>query len=263
MKLLLAALILPAAIVVAIAAFETRVFYPLPANGPTRGIVWDGRTFVSKTDFGRWLRSRGSSYAIWARRHPLRAGLKPKRSTQRLAARNVQARAKAKAESRAKAQDRAMGEKSSGSNGVILAVALAIAALLLGIVLLKRRPRRSLSPRKDVSLPTGVSQRKDVSPRKDVSLQKAFSWAKRVSSRKGISPKQPLEGAVRRGAAVAEGGAHVTLRWAFATAQRSLGLTATAPALARRRRAELAWYLAMALFAAGIGLVVTVWLNGA
>src|ERR671934_136370 len=152
---------------------------------------------------------------------------------------------------------RAMGERSSGSNGVILAVALAIAALLLGIVLLKRRPRRSLSRRKDVALRTGVS------PRKDVSLQKAFSWAKHVSSRKGISSKQPLEGAVRRGAAVAEEGAHVTLRWAFATAQRSLGLTATAPALARRRRVELAWYLTMALFAAGIGLVVTVWLNGA
>jgi hypothetical protein len=257
MKLLLAALILPAAIVLAIAAFETRVFYPLPANGPTRGIVWDGRTFVSKTDFARWLRSRGSSYAIWARRHPVRAGLKPNPSSQRLAARNLQAKAKAKAESRAKAQGRAMGERSSGSNGVILAVALAIAALLLGIVLLKRRPRRSLSRRKDVALRTGVS------PRKDVSLQKAFSWAKRVSSRKGISSKQPLEGAVRRGAAVAEEGAHVTLRWAFATAQRSLGLTATAPALARRRRVELAWYLTMALFAAGIGLVVTVWLNGA
>jgi hypothetical protein len=258
MKLLLAALILPAAIVIAIAAFETRVFYPLPANGPTRGIVWDGRTFVSKTDFARWLRSRGSSYAIWARRHPVRAGLKPNRTTQRLAARNVQA--KAKAEARAKAQGRAMGEKSSGSNGVILAVALAIAGLLLGIVLLKRRPRRGLS---DVPPRKRVPVRKSVPLRKGVSVLKAVFSRKRVSSRKSVSPKQPLEGAVRRGAAVAEDGAHVTLRWAFATAQRSLGLAATAPALARRRRAELAWYLTMTLFAAGIGLVVSVWLNGA
>ena len=198
MKLLLAALILPAAIVVAIAAFETRVLYPLPANGPTRGIVWDGRTFVSRTDFARWLRSRGSSYAAWARRHPVRAGLKSKRSPQRLAARNVQA--KAKAESRAKAQGRAMGERSSGSNGVILAVALAIAALLLGIVLLKRRPRRIVSPR------TGISVRKGISLRKSALLRNG------LSRRKGVSPKQPLEGAVRRGAAVAEEGAHVTLR---------------------------------------------------
>jgi hypothetical protein len=225
MKLVVAALILPAAIVLAIAAFETRVFYPLPSNGPTRGIVWDGRTFVSKTDFGRWLRSRGSSYAVWARRHPVyagikpNAGVKPKPTRQRLALRNVQA--KAKERPRPKAEAPAMGEKRSTSNGLILIVALGVAAALLGSVLLKRRPRR------------------------------------------GVSPKQPLEGAVRRGAAVAEEGAHVTMRWAAATAHRSLGLAATATFGARRRRAEFVWYFAMALFAAGIGLVVTVWLNGA
>src|ERR671936_122429 len=107
MKLLVAALILPAAVVLAIAAFETRVVYPLPTNEPTRGIVWDGRTFVSKGDFGRWLRSHGSSYAVWARRHPVQAGIKPSPSRptpQRLAARNFQA--KAKEQSKPKAQER-------------------------------------------------------------------------------------------------------------------------------------------------------------
>jgi hypothetical protein len=211
MKLLVAALILPAAIVLAIAAFETRVFYPLPANGPTRGIVWDGRTFVTKTDFGRWLRSRGSSYAIWARRHPVQAGIKPTSSSpshQQLAARNV------------KAKGQTVGKKRSSNAGILL-VGLAIVGGLLAIVLVKRRPRPHLSS------------------------------------------KQPLEDVVRRGAAVAEGGAHLTKRWAAETAHRSFDLAATATWTARHRRSEVAWYLATALFAAGIGLVVTVWLSGA
>jgi hypothetical protein len=213
MKLLVAALILPAAIVLAIAAFETRVVYPLPTNAPTRGIVWDGRTFVSKTDFARWLRSRGSSYVVWARRHPVQSGIKPTLSTpspQQLAARNM----------KAKAKGGDVGKKRSSNVGILLA-ALAVAAGLLAIVLLKRRPRPHLSS------------------------------------------KQPLEGVVRRGAAVAEGGAHLTRRWAAETAHRSLELAATATWSARHRRSEVAWYFATALFAAGIGLVVTVWLSGA
>jgi hypothetical protein len=228
MKLLVAALILPAAIVLAIAAFETRVFYPLPSNGPTRGIVWDGHTFATKTDFARWLRSQGSSYAIWARRHPVRAGIPPspsKPTPQRLAARNFQA--KAKEQAKPKGQTRAMGEKRSGSNATILLLALAVVGLLLGIVLVKRRPQKA------------------------------------SSHRKVVLPKQPLEDVVRRGAAVAEGGAHVTMRWAAVTAHRSLDRAAIATLGARRRRTEVAWYLAMALFAVGIGLVVTVWMNGA
>jgi hypothetical protein len=216
MKLLVAALILPGAIVLAIAAFETRVVYPLPSNEPTRGIVWDGRTFVSKTDFARWLRSRGTSYALWARRHPVRAGIKPtpsRPSPQRLAARNMQANEKGQA----KTQE--VGKQRSSNVGILL-VALAIAGGLLAIVLLKRRPRPQLSS------------------------------------------TQPLEEVVRRGAAVAEGGAYLTRRWAAGTAHRSVELATTATWSARRRRSEVAWYFATALFAVGIGLVVSVWLSG-
>jgi hypothetical protein len=219
MKLVTAALILPAAIVLAIAAFETRVVYPLPTNQPTRGLVWDGRTFVSKTDFARWLHSRGSSYAIWARRHPVLAGIKPtptrsKPSPQRLAARNLQAKEKGTA------KGEKVGKKRSSNAGILL-VALAIVAGLLAIVLIKRRPRPLLSS------------------------------------------KQQLEDVVRRGAAVAEGGAHLTRRLAAETAHRSLELAAPATWSARRRRSEVAWYLATALFAAAVGVVVSVWLSGA
>jgi len=69
MKLLVLALILPAAIVLGIAAFETRIFYQPPTTAPAAGIVWHGRTFAARDDFARWLRSRGVRYAVWARRH--------------------------------------------------------------------------------------------------------------------------------------------------------------------------------------------------
>jgi hypothetical protein len=72
-----AALILPAVIAFGIAGFEMRVAHPLPSNGPTKGIVWGDHTFVSQMAFARWLRSRGVNYRVWARRHPVRAGLAP------------------------------------------------------------------------------------------------------------------------------------------------------------------------------------------
>jgi len=59
------------------------------------------------------------------------------------------------------------------------------------------------------------------------------------------------------------------MRWAGATALRFGGLVASATVIprhnlsARRNRGELAWYLATAVLAAGVAVVVTVWLNRA
>ncbi len=79
MRLLVLALILPAAIVLGIAAFETRIFYPPPSNAPAAGIVWHGHTFAARDDFARWLRSRGVRYTVWAGRH--QAFLRSRRRT--------------------------------------------------------------------------------------------------------------------------------------------------------------------------------------
>jgi len=209
MRLFVAVLILPAVIVLGIATFETRIFYPLPSNGPTRGIVWDGRTFATRTDFARWLRSRGVPYRVWARRHPVLAGLTPSRSAQQAARLKAGARNKRQTGS-------GWGLLGLGGGAAVLAV------LSLGIVSVRRRRRPG----------------------------------------SGGSARQSLDVAVRRGATVAERGARLTRRWATVTAQRSLTLATTATS-SPRRRSELAWYLTTALFAAGIGLIVAVWLNGA
>jgi hypothetical protein len=63
--------------------------------------------------------------------------------------------------------------------------------------------------------------------------------------------------------AIAERGARLAMRGASATAARSFALAASATVTSRRRRGDLAWYLAATLLAAGIGLLVTVWLNPA
>jgi hypothetical protein len=70
MKFLGTFLIAPALSVLALALLETRVIYPPPANGATKGIVWGGHTFATRADFARWLRSRGVAYRVWVRRHP-------------------------------------------------------------------------------------------------------------------------------------------------------------------------------------------------
>jgi len=68
-KFLATFLIAPALSVLALALLETRVIYAPPANGATKGIVWDGHTFATRADFARWLRSRGVAYWVSGRRN--------------------------------------------------------------------------------------------------------------------------------------------------------------------------------------------------
>jgi hypothetical protein len=75
MKFGVVALLVSATIVIGIAAFETHALFPAPSNARAEGIVWHGRTFVTRRDFARWLRARGVSYAAWARKHPSLAGI--------------------------------------------------------------------------------------------------------------------------------------------------------------------------------------------
>jgi hypothetical protein len=220
-KLLAATLILPAAIVLAIAAFETRIFYPAPSNAPTRGIVWDGHTFAVRGDFARWLRSRGIRYRVWARRHPLVVGYATNKRAHPPA---QQAEAR-----RARPKGSDWGVKSLGGVAVL-------ASLGLGVVLVRRRRPRS----------SGGSGARPT-------LRWAAATARLLSSL--------ARSLARRAAPAAKGGARLMLRWANATALLSLSLGASSVDTIRRRRSEFAWYLATALLAAGIGVVATVWLN--
>jgi hypothetical protein len=72
---LLAALVLPALLALAIAVTAVRLVGGL-STAPRpheQGIVWGKRTFVNRAELGRWLNSQGRSYEVWARRHPAKA----------------------------------------------------------------------------------------------------------------------------------------------------------------------------------------------
>lgn len=49
---------------------------PTASNPVTRtqGVKWGGRNFTSRAALGGWLKSHGSSYQVWAQRHPEAAG---------------------------------------------------------------------------------------------------------------------------------------------------------------------------------------------
>jgi hypothetical protein len=142
MKLVAATLILPAVIVLGIAALEMGVLYPPPSNKPTQGVVWRGNTFVNRAEFARWLRARGISYRVWARRHPALTGFELRnRSAQRSTRRKT----------------KAGGTRDNGSSWVVEGVgggAALLTVLGLGIMLVRRRQRLGSGwPRVSLSLP--------------------------------------------------------------------------------------------------------------
>jgi hypothetical protein len=46
-------------------------------------LVWSGRVFVDPATFKRWLEKRDTSYAAWARRHPLAVAILERAHTRR------------------------------------------------------------------------------------------------------------------------------------------------------------------------------------
>lgn len=206
MRLLAAALVLPAIVVLAIATFETGVLVRPGSNKPAEGIVWDNHTFANRAEFARWLRSHGTSYRVWARRHPSLSGVQPRQQR--------------------KPAEEARQKPSVWSPELLGGLAAVLAAVGLGIVFVRRSRPGSLR-----------------------------------SGTRGLDLK------VRRVVAAAQRAAWPTMRRAGATTLRFAGQVVSAAVMAwrnlgaRRKRGELAWYLATALLAAGFAVIVTVWLN--
>jgi len=126
-RLLAAALVLPAIVVLAIATFETGVLVRPGSNKPAQGIVWDNHTFANRAEFARWLRSHGTSYRVWARRHPSLSGVQPSRAAQQR-----------------KPAEGARQKPSVWSPELLGGVAAVLAAVGLGIVFVRRSRPRSL-----------------------------------------------------------------------------------------------------------------------
>ena len=271
MKFGVVALLLSATIVIGIAAYETHALFPAPSKARAEGIVWRGRTFVTRRDFARWLRARGTTYAAWARLHPSLAGVPAGRARAERA-----------------------GEKSSKwtARNVGLAV---LAGIVLLVAFVRRRWPDSLE---SATYAVGSAARRAAPPAKRgartslrwtksaalLTARKAESWAgiirdrgpefagslaRRVApaSKRGARSISALAAAVALlfsslSASAAKRRARLILAPA-AAAPLSPNLPASAAQTIRRRRSELVWYLATAVLAIGVGVLATVWLNQA
>lgn len=285
-KLLVGVLVLPAAMVLGLAYVETRVVdNSPPASHPqARGVVWAGRTFVDRGQLARWLRSRGVRYRIWAQRHPALTGITPRRQAHPGARR---------------ADVKAADHRSTWMSARLVGGAAVLVVLLLLLVLRGRRLVRwfgrilSSFPRPPAprSVALRLWRRRDRPARRQaggiqarrpsgrslgklgrapgvvavlgrVLVLRLRRW--RYQARTGLLAARRSRADLHTAAAAAKGeGARLILHRG-AEARLKLSTRATSAAFTfRRRRSALAWCLATVLLAAGTGLVVTAWLNGA
>lgn len=214
----LAALLLPAAVLLSVVYVGNRLGNDQPES-PVRStaIVWADRVFTNRAELARWLRARGVRYAVWARRHP------------RVAAQASGARTAAAAPVRRRAVA-APHHQSDGTWRLLVGGLLALAAgAALAIVVPRRRgrprlPRLRAPPRK--------------APRRPV----------------------PLRSAVRGAAVARVVTSAATVGRAFNGAASNLRAASRQAAFAvehvRREHDDLAWYLAVCLLAAAIGVLL-------
>lgn len=66
----LGALLLPVAVLLPAAYVGHRLSADRPPTAQPTALVWAGRVFVDSASLDRWLHARGSSYEVWATRHP-------------------------------------------------------------------------------------------------------------------------------------------------------------------------------------------------
>jgi len=290
MRLLAGMLTLSAVIVLGIAAYEA---VPSPSNGPANGVVWAGQTFATRADFARWLRSQGSSYRAWARQHPVEAGLTSNHAAAQQSGWGPGVLAGIAALLGALALGVALVHRRWPESGASAAHLIGVAGLRSAVAIGAgaRTARRWAAPRAQRSMDraraagsaawhgTGkpAAHRLGVAALRgaEAGARTTGRWAA-LTARRSIALTAAALGARHgggsaahrlevglRGAGGAEAGARTTRRWA-GPAQRLMALASAAAfsAGARRRRSELVWYVTMALLATGIGVVVTVSLNG-
>jgi hypothetical protein len=227
-----------------------------PSPSPTsqaraKGLVWAGHTFVDRTQFARWLRARGVRYRVWARRHPQLSGITPRPRADRPARRAAKGNG---------AVQRSYWRFAKLAGAV---AALAVLCLLLALRvrrLVERRRRRASErparPDEGRGRSFGVLT---VLPSAALALREQ-RWLGGARTHLSVEHHRL---AARRTATAASRRARLVVRRANARALLAQSSARSVTRIFGRRRGELGWYILTALLAAGTGLLVTAWLNGA
>jgi hypothetical protein len=202
---------------------------PPPSQPQAKGIVWAGRTFVDLGEFGRWLRSQGVAYEVWALRHPTRAGIAPLRPTTIPQAE--------------RAQPSGAGHRSTWTTVAGVAIVLAAFSLLVGI------RRRSWLPRMGAAAAAGGR-----------TLLRLATVAVRVTSKLATSAALVLVVAVQGVGSPVAAGTRLVLRLATVAGRASSTQARAGAWAAWRRRETLAWSIAAMLLATISALAVTLWI---
>lgn len=216
-----------------------------PSQPQAKGIVWGGRTFVDLAQFGRWLRSQGFSYEVWALRHPTRAGIAPLRPP---AVRQAQPAP----------QPSGARHRSNWTTLAGIAVVLAALSLVFGI------RRRSWLPRmrRELTREQLAVAARDLAAAATAGarlMRRLAIVAARASSSLARSAALVLAVAAQGVAGAATAGARLTLRFAIVAARGSSSRARAGARVAWRRRGTLTWYLAAAVFATVSALALTIW----
>jgi hypothetical protein len=213
---------------------------PPPSQPQPKGIVWGGRTFVDLAEFGRWLRSHGVAYEVWALRHPTRAGIAP-----------LQPPAVPRAQRK---QPSGAGGRSTWTTIAGVAVVLAALYLFLGIRRRKWPPgmTRVLTREQVRVAAQGIAPGgRAVSRLAIVGL--------RATSKPATSAALMLVVAAQAVAPAIAAGARLMLRLATVTARASSTGARAGGRAAWRRREMVAWFAAVVLLATISALAVTFW----
>jgi hypothetical protein len=234
----LAALILPVAVLLPAAYVGHRLSEDRPPSIRPTAVVWANRVFVDRNALQGWLEARGGSYDAWAFRHPKLAWPAVERTMSAASPQTV-ANAGAQGDHTTRLL---IGAMLALAAGVVLAVL--VASPPYGLV---RVARRRAPPR--LSLPTRTPAPSAARPTLSGVL---------VSARRGITRGSAVGVSTARGALVAvpRGTGRRTTSRIIEAIQVALPEAALAVHRVRHKHPELGWYLAGMLLAGAVGVLL-------
>lgn len=233
----LAALLLPVAVLLPAAFVGHRLSEERPPLIRPTAVVWANRVFADRNALQTWLEARGGSYDAWAFRHPKLAWPGVERTT--YASPQTVANARATGDHTTRLL---IGALLALAAGVVLAVL--VASPPYGLV---RAARRRAPPR--LSLPTRARAPSAARPTLSGVL---------VSARRGITGGSAIGVSTARGALVAvpRGTGRRTASRIIEAVHLALPEAALAVQRVRYKHPELGWYLAAMLLAGAVGVLL-------